>query len=204
MAANVLTPQGLIWSRQKIGAAPTSQAQVFYIKKGFASTIGVGDLVKTLTSGNQGYIGPSAFNDSTGLGVFVGVLPYFDLTLQATSHGLNGSYVANTNAAADIPCLVISDPFAVFRIQGSGVAFTQAMRGNNANWITGTNGVPNPAGISTLTLDMASPATTATFPFRIEGVAGVPGGPQDPANTNPVLEVSLNFGWSEMTSGTGI
>lgn len=204
MATNVLAPNGLVWSRQKIGAAPTSQAQVYAIRKGFvANNIGLGDLVKTGTSTNQGYVIPSVFNDSTGLGVFAGVAPYFDLTLQGTSHGLNGSFQLGANPSADIPCYVISDPFAVFRIQASGT-WTALMRGNNCNWLTGTNATPNAAGISVLALDLTTVATTNTLPFRLEGVVGVTGGPQDPANTNPLVEVSFNPAWIEMLVGTGI
>ena len=205
MATNVLTPNGLVWSRNKIGAAPTVQANLYYIRKGYNSaTIGFGDLVKTGTGTNQGYVIPSAFNDTSGLGVFAGVLPYYDLTFQGTMHGLNGSWPTTANPAADVPCLVISGPFDLFRIQASGGPWTQSMRGQNCNWLTGTNSAPNAAGISTLALDLTTIGTSNTLPFRIEGVAGVTGGPQDPANTNPVIEVSFNPNWIEMLQGTGI
>jgi len=205
MATNVLAPNGLLWSRNKIGAAPTVQTNVYYIKKGYATTIGVGDLVKTGTGGNQGYVVLSAFNDTAGLGVFMGVAPYYDATLQAIAHGLNGSYQSTSNPSADIACYVCSDPFAVFRAQVSGGPWVaQTPRGNNINWLTGTNGVPNAAGISTLALDYTTLATTNTLPFRVEQLAGVSGGPQDPANTNPFIEVSFNPNWIEMLAGTGI
>jgi hypothetical protein len=51
-------------------------------------------------------------------------------------------------------------------------------------------------------VDATTINTTATLPFRILGVAGVSGGPQDPANTNPVIEVRLNT--SEQLNATGI
>ena len=205
MATNVLAAQGLLYSRNKLGATGNAQENLFYIRNGYtASNIALGDLVKTGTSTNQGYIIPSALNDTSGLGVFAGVLPYYDKTFQQTVHGLNGSFQTSANPAADIPCLVINDMFAIFRIQATGGPYTVSMRGQNCNWLTGTNAAPNAAGISTLTLDLGSVATTNTLPLRIEGVSGVPGGPQDPANTNPLIDVSFNPNWIEGLLGTGI
>ena len=203
MAVNVLSPNGLVWSRNQFGAAPTVQANAYTIKKGYGTAIGFGDLVKTGTGGNQGYVVLSAFNDTSGLGVFAGVLPYYDLTFQGTMHGLNGSYVSSANPSADIPCLVISGLSDVFRIQASGGPWTVSMRGQNCNWLTGSNGAPNAAGISTLALDLSTINTTSTLPLRILNVAGVSGGPQDPANTNPTIEVTFNPVWLEMMLGTG-
>jgi hypothetical protein len=203
MPTNVLTPNGLLYSRTLVGA-PTSQLTVRQIKAGYASAIGVGDLVKTLAAPNQGYLGISAFNDTAGVGVFVTVYPYFDKTFQGTQHGLNGSYQTTSNPSADIPAAVIMDPFTVFRAQVSGGPWAQTWLGNNINWLTGTNGVPNAAGISTLALDGTTVGTSNTLPFRIVGLAGTPGGPQDPANTNPYIEVTLNPAWIEMLQGTGI
>ncbi len=205
MATNVLAPNGLVWSRQKIGAAPTAQVQAYKIRKGYnSSAIGIGDLVKTGSGTNQGYIIPSVFNDTAGIGVFAGVYPYFDLTFQGTQHGLNGSWPTTANPSADVDCYVIADPFAVFRIQASGGPWVVLYRGQNCNWLTGTNSAPNAAGISTLTLDLTTVGTSNTLPFRIEGVVGISGGPQDPANTNPLIEVSLNPAWIESLQGTGI
>ena len=204
MATNVLTPNGLLYSRTLVGA-PTSQLTVRTIKAGYGSAIGVGDLVKTLTgAGNQGYLGISAFNDTGGCGVFVTVYPYYDKTYQSIQHGLNGSYPTAANPSADIPAAVIMDPFTVFRAQVSGGPWAQTWLGNNINWLSTTNGAPNTAGISTLALDGTTVGTSNTLPFRIVGLAGTPGGPQDPANTNPYIEVTLNPAWIEMLQGTGI
>lgn len=205
MATNTLAPTGLVPARNKIGGAPTYQTNVYYIRKGYvANNIAVGDLVKTGTSTNQGYIVPSILNDTNGLGVFLGVLPYFDLTQQQNSHGLNGSFQLASNPSADIPCTVCSDPFVTFRAQVSGGTYAQSWRGQNINWTSGTNAAPNAAGISVLSLDYTTLGTSNTLPFRIEGVAGTPGGPHDPANVNPWVEVSFNPAWIEMLQGTGI
>lgn len=194
MAANVLQPQGAVWSRNWQGSAPTAQTQIYTIKKGYATAIGFGDLVSIGTSGSQGYVVLSTFNTPPYLGVFMGVAPYFDSTFQQNAHGgLMGSWPTTANPSADVPCYICTDPQAVFRMQVSGAAFSQTWVGNNINIVTGTLGVPGTNGMSTMVLDGASPATTSTFPFRVLGSAGVTGGPQDPANTNPFIEVAFNF-----------
>lgn len=206
MASNTLTPMGLIQSRNLIGGAPTYQNNAYSIKNGYASNIGVGDLVKTGTGSNQGYVTLSALGDTSGLGVFVTVYPYYDTVFMQTAHGLNGSYSSSAApvSGTNIPCAVISDPFAVFRVQVSGGPWVDTWRGQNINWLTATNGARNAAGVSTLALDGTTVNTSNTLPFRIIGLAGVPGGPQDPANTNPWIEVTLNPGWIEALQGTGI
>jgi hypothetical protein len=194
MAANVLQPTGAVWSRNKFGSAPTVQNQIFTIKKGYATAIGVGDLVSIGTTTSQGYVILGVFNTPPFLGIFMGVAPYYDSTFQQTAHGgPMGSWPTSANPSGDVPCYVCTDPQAVFRMQVSGAAFSQTWVGMNINILTGTLGVPAATGLSTMVLDGASPATTAAFPFRVEGIAGVTGGPQDPANTNPVIEVSFNF-----------
>jgi hypothetical protein len=202
MATNLLAPIGLSFSRSFISGANTFQANPFLIKSGYASSIGKGDLVKTLTGGSQGYIGLATTSETAILGVFIGVLPYYDQTAMQTMHGLNGSYPSTANPSADIPALVVSDPFATFIAQVSGGPYLPSWRGQNINFLTGTNGAPNSAGSSTLALDGSTVATTATLPFRIVGTVGVTGGPQDPANTNPWIEVRLNI--AEALSATGI
>lgn len=206
MATNTLTPQGLLQSNNAIGGAPTYQLSAYKIKNAYATNIGVGDLVRTGTGGNQGYVTLAALGDTSALGVFVTVYPYYDTTFMQTAHGLNGSY-KNTAApvsGTDISCAVIDDPFAVFRAQVSGGPWAESWRGQNINWLTATNGAPNAAGISTLALDGASVNTSNTLPFRIMGLAGVSGGPQDPANTNPWILVRFNPAVIEALQGTGI
>ena len=203
MATNVLAPNGLLWSRNIYGA-PTAQANAYKIKKGYATAIGLGDLVKTLTGGNQGYVGPSVLNDTSGLGVFGGVLAYFDTTFQQTQHGLVGAWPTTANPSADVDCVVYSSPNDVFRVQASGGPWVVSYRGQNVNWLSGTNGAPNTIGISTLAVDLTTVGTSNTLPLRILGVVGVPGGPNDPANTNPFIEVMFNPNWLEMLQGAGV
>ena len=206
MATNLLAPFGLIYSRNLYGGAPTYQTFNAKIKNGYGSKIGVGDLVQTGTGGNQGYVIIAAANPTNIFGVFRAVLPYYDTNLQGTAHGLNGSYAtaAAPPTGVDLDCDVIVDTNAVYRVQASGGPWTVSMRGQNVNWLTGTNGVPNAAGISTLAVDLTTVATTISLPLRLLGVVGVTGGPNDPANTNPTVEVMINPLISDFLQGTGI
>ena len=202
---NQLSPTGLVYSRNKIGAAPTYQAQLLYIANGYTgSAIGKGDLVQL--SGVPPYvtIAPFSATAATGLGVFITCLPFYDVNLQATSHGGPfGSYAISAAPAAgqNVPCLVVTDPFALFRVQLIG-ALPASWQGYNANFTSGSNGAPSSNGLSTLSVTTI--ATTSGLPLRIEGLAGVVGGPQDPTQTNPWLEVSLNPAWAYMLQGTGV
>ena len=202
MATNLLAPNGLSFSKNFLGAAVTFQANPYTIKKGYASNIGMGDLVKTGTGTDQGYIVLAAQGDTADLGVFAGVLPYYDATLQGVGHGLNGSYQSTMNPNADVPCLVADDPFGLFIAQVSGGPWAVSWRGRNINWTAATNGAPNISGRSVLSLDASTIGTDNTLPFRIVDVVGLSGGPNDPANVNPWILVRLNT--SEATQQTGI
>lgn len=199
MAINLLQPYGFNLLRNTISGANTFQANQYLIKSGYATNIGKGDPVKTGTGSNQGYVVKAAADDTEILGIFQGVLPYYDATLQAISHGLNGAYQSTANPNADIPCMVYSDAFTTFMAQVSGGPYAVSWRGRNIGFVTGT---PNSAGISTAYLDGTTIDVSNTLPFRVVGTVGVTGGPQDPANTNPWLEVRLNT--AEMLAAVGI
>ena len=202
MPANVLAPRGLQYSRNNFAAAPNYQGNLDYIKAAYSSAIAIGDVVKTGTGGDLGYVVISDAVDTSNLGVFAGVLPFYNPTIQATFHGLNGSWPASTAANGDVPCLVTSDPGAEFIAQVNGGVYDQSWRGKNIGFVDASNGAPNFAGQSTLVLDYASLNTTNTLPFRVLGVAGLPGGPQDPANTYPWIIVKMNT--AEVLNPTGI
>jgi hypothetical protein len=76
--------------------------------------------------------------------LFAGVQPYFDATAQQMLHGgpLNGAYPTTANPLADIPCWVTADIMVVFCIQVQGGPFAQSWIGNNANFVSNSNGVP--------------------------------------------------------------
>lgn len=112
MPSNVLAPRGLQYSRNNFAAAPNYQGNLYYIKPAYASSISIGDMVKTGTGGDLGYVVIAAASDTSMLGAFAGVLPFYNPTIQQTFHGINGSWPASTAANGPVPCLVTSDPGA--------------------------------------------------------------------------------------------
>lgn len=202
MALNY-APFGLRQNRNLIGSAGNFQGNIYSIKKGYATAIGFGDPVITLTGGNQGYIGPYANAGSHILGVLVGLLPYFDTTLQQT---VNKNWYAGTeNPSADILAMVIDDPNQTFLIQ-SNSTLTQAMRGQNVDIIN--PGVPNTFGVSTAAADLLNVATTGTFPLRIVGPGTISIGGVDPTVPSSILQangiIEVVFNTSEYRQTTGI
>lgn len=200
MGTNNLGPMGLVFSRNTNNAAPTYQTNQYTILKTYATKIGLGDVVCTNTS-QTGYVNLAADNPGAAgiLGVFAGVLPYYDTNLQTTV--FIQWWTGTASPSADVGCLVGDDPTVAYRVQVNGGAFAQAWRGQNMNWTASTNGVPNISGISVLTAT-GTAATTNTFSFRVMGPVGITGGPMDPANSNPWIEVTFNPNVMERLSGT--
>jgi hypothetical protein len=197
-------PFGLRQNRNLIGAAGNFQANIYSIKKGYASAIGFGDPVITLGGGNQGYIGPYAETGTHILGVLVGILPYYDLTLQQL---VNKNWYAGTeNPSGDIQAMVIDDPNQTFILQMNGGPITVASRGLNAD-IT-SPGAPNTFGVSTAALDFSTIATTGTLPLRIIGPAQMSIGGVDPTISSSILQqygyAEVCFNTSEYRQTTGV
>lgn len=207
MGTNNPAYQGLLFSRNRRNASPTYQGNKYKIKAGYATKIAIGDVVAKGTGGNAGYVTLAVDNPAPQgiLGVFGGVLGYFDNTAQQQLYGTNGAWPgASANASADVDCLVFDDPDDVFRAQVTGGPWAASWQGSNINWVAGTNGVPAASGLSTLQLNGASVALTGGLPFRIQELVGVSGGPADPANVNPWIEVCINFGLSVYQAGAGV
>lgn len=216
MGTNTAAPTGLLISRNRFSGSPTFQPSIRAIKKGYGSNINIGDLVITGTGANQGYTIISTGLESAQLGVFGGITGsvaantvggatgsgYYDNSIQQYVYGLNGAYQSTANPSGDISCNVYDDPGFVFRVQMINGSFSQSLVGQNISFTAGTNGVGNGAGISTLSVDFNTVNITNTLPFRIVGLSGVQGGPQDPTNVNPWIEVALNT--PEMLAGAGI
>lgn len=184
-----LAPFGMAFTRNLVSNSPTFQASLHKIKAAYATQIAYGDLVET-DGANPGYIKLAVAGDNRCLGVFAGCQPYYDPNVQQTIYTQWWNAGA-PSSAGDIDCWVIDDPFATFRIQASGT-FAQSWIGRNAPWTAGTIGVPNASGISTMSLDGASVAVTATLPLRILGVCLQPGESINSLDVNPTVEVRLN------------
>lgn len=184
MTALTLAPQGLLANSHLEGAVPTYAQSVRYIKQGFTSAIGFGDLVRTQFSGNVGYITIYAASDTHSLGVFAGC-EYYDL-VNAKWTFANNWPSGGVSTPGDIRAYIITDPDAVYTIQVSGGPATLANVGQNCE-LTG-NGSPNTTtGISTAAVLGSSFANTATLPLRVISISTrfFPG--YDPVATNPIL-----------------
>lgn len=203
MATNTLSPNGLSPARNAISGSNTYQASIRRILGSYATTIGFGDVVGIGPSGStQGYIILAADGANSTLGVFGGLLPYYNSSFQTTIN--QNGWASVTGAPTYVECMVYDDPFVIFQAQLNGT-FTWDMIGKNIDWTAGTNGAPGtgPAYISTLSLDATTVGVTNTLPFKILGLAAtIPGGPQDPTNVNPIIEVRLNT--SQLVSSGGI
>lgn len=219
MGTNTTAPTGLVYARNRFSGSPTFQTSIYQIKNGTTGKIGIGDLVIT-DSVNTGYVALSTGVEIAQLGVFVGITSpppgsntgvfgaqgdgVYDTNLQALNYGLNGAYVSTISppAGIDIGAKVIDDPGAVFRVQMVNGAWATSLRGKNINFTAATNGAPNASGLSVLSVDFNTVGVGNQLPFRIIGLSGFVGGPQDPSNTNPWIEVALNT--AEMLQGAGI
>lgn len=216
MAVLTLSPFGLRPLRNLGAQAPTYQANIYYIKKGYGSAIGFGDLVETRSGSSvYGYVGIYTEGDTHSLGVFGGCLPYFDTTLQQT---INKQWYAGTeNPSGDIACWVYDDPTMVFTAQlgGTNASNPGNILDRGGNIDVAQNGVPNTAtGVSTAYLDATSyNNTTATLPLRVVGISQMFQYGYDPVGsynlptqagqpTNNYLDVVLNT--SEYRTSTGI
>jgi hypothetical protein len=208
MGTNNLAPTGFSFARNFISSAATYAMTQMSILNGYPSNIMVGDPVILNANGTVNIAGSATFGTvNTGpLGIFAGVLPYYDTTQQATSHGLNGAYLSTAAppSGVNIPCMVITDPFATFIAQLNGVAFLQSWVGMNCTWLqstVGQNTAGNGRSVAALDNTTNPIGTSITYPLRIIGPAGVSGGPQDPANANPWIEVRLNLSTALATLG---
>jgi hypothetical protein len=201
MATNLLQPYGFQVTRNALGLAPNYSAKLYQILNGYGTNLGKGDPVKWGTGTAQGTLILATPSDTNIVGIFGSVLPYYDTSQQQTSHGLNGSYqsTAAPSAGTNVNCVIYDDPFATFVCQVNGGPFLQTWQGQNINFLAGA---PNSSGISTIALDGTTVGTSNTLPFQIVNVWGVSGGPQDPVNTNPWLEVRMNT--AQMLATTGV
>jgi hypothetical protein len=197
MATNPLAPTGLSFARIFNSAAGNYATIQRTIVNGYGSILVPGEPVSINASGYVIQPTGSLTSPTNLLGIFAGVLPYYDTNTQQTMHGLNGEYIiaAAPPTGSNISCQVIEDMFATFAVQTNSQTaggFQQSWVGMNCTWAQANT--PNAAGKSTLLIDNVTNviATTATYPFRIIGPWGVSGGPQDPANLNPWIEVRFN------------
>lgn len=202
MGTNVLAPFGFRPVRNLYAAAPTYQANRYRIEDGYATAIGFGDVVMTgnAGSGNQGYVTLATTSAGRILGIFAGCLPFYDQTFTQVVN--QAGWPGTNNTPGDVDCWIIDDPQCVFQVQMSGT-WSEAYRGQNINFASNGAAGAAPGYISTAYVDATTISTDGALPFRILGQAqNITGGPLDPANTNPVIEVTMNV--AEIRSSLGV
>jgi hypothetical protein len=200
MASNTLAPVGFSFTRNSLSSAGNYATTQGFIGNGYGTAIMVGDPVIINSSGLVAAVASGTPGTNVGFyGIFAGVLPYYDTVIQATAHGLNGAYLTTLSPASgfNVPCQVITDPFACFAVQTNYAGpFQQTWVGSNTSWLYSSVGnqnlYGNSAGRSGAYCDSNYFTTTNTLPFRVVGSWGVAGSPQDPANNNPWIEVRMN------------
>ena len=182
---NSNTPFGLRPLRRLDGAAPNYQMNAYRIAYNNSNSIGVGDLVKMLSTG---YIDVAGAADNPCLGVFAGC-EYYDNIVKRKI--FNPAWLAPSLAStAEVTAYVYTDTSLVFEVQSKTGPVTITNIGQTAK-ISG-NGAPNTStGISTLVLDDATLGdTTATYPLMVVGLSGKIG--NDNTSAYNIVEVVLN------------
>lgn len=202
MAANTLAPNGFLVTSPYGMSVPNYAIQVGRIAYNYASQIGFGDPVKLLTDGTVNLF---ANGDTTIHGIFAGC-QYVDPSTGTYQFRPSWPAVSGLASTAIVTAKMIVDPRAVFRVQVSGTALTQAAVGANIDIVdsgTGVSGSPNAAGISTCALKSSTLNTTNTLPFRVVGiVSDVLFRGYDPTGTNNFALVTMNT--SDINNTTGI
>jgi len=205
MAANANVGFGFRVAFQYGGSPPNYALNERTLAYNESSVIAFGDPVYMTSTGNVDLM---AVGGTTVHGIAAGVT-------YANPSAVGGITFSNQWAApsglssSTVPKLkVYNDPTTVFMVQYIGTALTIDAVGNNVDITSGTSGVPNGAGISTCTV--GTPATTATYPFKIIGIVGLgayEGYPSPIPNYNPTYDNQFLFvkmNTSDLVTALGI
>ena len=173
-------PYGLV-PVKKLGGQPYNNSFSQYkIASAYATNIFKGDLVRLLTADGT-VVKDTGTTTATPIGVFVGC-SYTDPNLNYLV--FRDRWPAST-VATDAKAFVVDDPDMIFKIQGDGIGtiYGQQSLGTNAALVQGAGSTTT--GISGVSLDSSSVATTATLPLKIIGV--------DPGPTNALADTYVDF-----------
>lgn len=196
--SNPNAPFGFRPSRRIDGAVPNYQLITRRLAYNTSGSIAKGDPVKSLVSG---YIDKRAAGSDPIFGIFWGCR-YLDPNLGYVVD-VNSWTAPSLASTTIVEAFVIADKNMVFQCRAGGAATAITLADIGANFEHGGEGVPSPAnsmGFSTAYLT-PTPATTATHPFRLVGVASqIPG--NDVTAAYDIVEVVFNF--AELYYTTGI
>jgi len=182
------------------GSAPTYEQNVRYIASNNTTAIFFGDAVIPLTSG---YIGQATASTVRVEGIFAGC-KYVSISQKRTVW--SNYWAGNGDANGDIEAYIIDDPNAKFLVQssdsGGTAAVTFANVGEYINLAVGTGNTAT--GISGMTVNVATLATTVTLPFRIVGLVTSPPGAEGTDTATEYNQVIVAFNnASTRTNGAG-
>jgi hypothetical protein len=182
------------------GSAPTYEQNVRYIASSNTTAIYFGDAVIPLTSG---YIGQATAGTVRVEGIFAGC-KYVSISQKRTVW--SNYWPGTSDANGDVEAYIIDDPNAKFLVQSSDTSGTSAITfANVGEYINIAVGSGNTAtGISGMTVDQDTLATTVTLPFRIVGLVTSPPGAEGTDTATEYNQVIVAFNnASTRTNGAG-
>lgn len=171
---NITAPFGFREFRRLDGSVPTGGFETLTIQASDANPVFTGDPVAT--SANGPYVGGGSSLSGSGQirGIFKGC-EYYSPTVarKIWSPSYPGS-IGTTATTGDVQAWVITDPDMMFVVQAStsqggtvGQVMGSSLIGNNFAFSSGLSSLGNATtGISAVTLNSTSFATTNTLPFR--------------------------------------
>jgi hypothetical protein len=169
------------------GQANSGSIRLYKIASGYATGIFYGDLVSMLASSGtiQKETGTTT---ATPVGVFLGVeyMSALQGLLQRNQWTASTTVPTGTTAWA----YVCDDPDMLFEIQANG-SLSQNCLGTNAAIVQGAGSTST--GMSGVTLNAGSIATTATLPLRIVDWVKRPDNALGDAFTNVIVRLNTHF-----------
>jgi len=177
-APNGFTPIGLLSG----GPADFGFTQL-KIRSASTQAVYRGDVLSQ-ESGHAGYFTVNAPGTEVIRGIAIG------FGWQSISQGqwvYRPYWPGNGDASGDVTVYAVTNPAAVFQVQGGTTVYTQADIGKLVQSATGSANTAT--GFSGAYITGAS-ANTTTYPFRLEAILGAPNA--DPSSAYQTLVVSFN------------
>lgn len=164
-----------------------AQFRQMKIADGYTTAIFSGDLVKCETTGTV------ILENGTATALPVGVFMGCEYTVTATGQRVQAPYWPGSGGT-DIVAYVFDNPFGVLQVQANG-AIAQADQFENIAITTRPNpGGSVATGISRVTVDAATNATTNTLPLKIIGFVNGPESAPGDAFTDIIVTYNSTAG----------
>lgn len=186
--ANINSAFGFKPIRRLDGAAWSGNMTQLKIANADTNALNRGDVVLQV---NTGYVSRAAAGNTahTIRGVFLGC----HYLSSALGYPIWTNYWPGTGATGDIDAFIVDDPNVVFEVQSSGTAIAFADIGINGDFVVNAS----TTGFSKWTLNQATLAVTATFPFRIIGLGNNGVATENGYDTTTSFNV-VEVAWNDM------